>query len=197
VSTDVWASPGTRPTDSWGPPPLPKPASQHSLRQDLATAAAVVVGLVLLAAPVGLVWSALAPHYTVVFKDGEATYPNIESTKAFIGADGSFVAVALVAGLLTGAAAWWLARRSGPWTVVALAVGGLLAAWIASRVGVLPGQEESFQALDAKSGSVELFLGSRDGESTHLRSGWAIVAWPAAALLAFAVPGYVRPEELD
>jgi hypothetical protein len=157
----------------------------------------IVVGLVLVASPIGLLWSAVAPHYTVTFVNGEAVYPDIESTKAFVGADGSYVAVILVAGILSGLAGWFFARRSGPWTVVALALGGVFAALIVARVGLLPGRTESFQALEAKKGEVELFLGARDGEDTHLRAGWAAVAWPVGALLAFAIPAFIRPEELD
>lgn len=195
MSFDAWAAPGATPTEGWQQVrPEPGPSRW---RADLPRAAALLAGTVLLGAPVGLLWSAVAPHYTVVFQDGQPTYPLIESTKAFIGADGSYAVVTLVAGLLTGAAGWWLARRSGPWTVLALAVGGGLAALVAARVGVLPGQHEAFEALSRKRGAVELFLGARSGDSTSLRAPWAAVVWPVAALVTFLVAGLVRPEELD
>jgi MFS family permease len=195
VSTDVWAPPRTTQTAGWE---TAVPARGPSrLKQDVVRFVAVVAGMVLLGAPVGLLWSAVAPHYTVVFQGGEATYPFIESSKAFIGVEGSFVAVTLVVGALCGALAWRFGRGSGPWTVVALAVGGVLAALVASHVGLLPGRQEAFDALARKQGSVQLFLGARAGNDTHLRAPWAVVVWPVAALVAFLVPAFVRPEELD
>lgn len=193
--------------DAWAPPsadhggngwqaagPAPDPARRA---EDVRRFVLVVVATVLVGAPVGLVWSAVAPRYTVVFDKGEPTYPFIESSKAFIGADGSFVVAMLVAGLLTGLAAWFLARRSGPWTVVALAVGGGLAAFVAMRVGLLPGRQEAFDAIDRKRGSVELFLGVRDGDGTHLRARWAALFWPATAVLVFLVAALAKPEQVD
>ena len=78
-------------------------------QRDLAAFAVLVAGLVLLAAPAGLLWSAIAPRYTVDRKDTGIEFPNIESTKAFVGADGTYVVILLVLGLLTGLLAW----RSG------------------------------------------------------------------------------------
>ena len=195
MTLDVWAAPAAMDTDGWQtvlPPPGPS-----RLKADVIRFAVVVVGMVLIGAPVGLAWAAVAPHYTVIFQDGEATYPLIESTKAFIGVDGSFAAVTLVAGAVCGLLAWWLARRSGPWTVVALAVGGVLAALVASRVGLLPGRQSTFEALARKQGSVDLFLGARSGNDTHLRAPWTMVIWPVSALVAFLVPAFLKPEELD
>jgi hypothetical protein len=195
MSTDVWATPTARDTSGWQTVvPAPGPSR---LREDAARFVLVVVGTVLLGAPVGLLWSAVAPRYTVVFRDGEPSYPLIESTKAFIGVEGSFAVVSLLAGLGCGLLGWWLARRSGPWTVVALAVGGVLAALVASRVGLLPGRDAAFEALSRKQGSVDLFLGARSGDDTHLRAPWTMVIWPVAALVAFLVPAFLRPEELD
>lgn len=167
------------------------------ITEDLRRFVVIVVGMVLLGAPAGLLWAAVAPHYTVVFEGGQPTYPLIESTKAFIGVDASYVLVSVGAGVLCGLGAWFLGRRSGPWTVVALALGGVLAALVAARVGVLPGRQAAFEALDRKQGSVSLFLGIRVGDDTHLRAPWAAVSWPVAALVAFLVPALMKPEELD
>ena len=167
------------------------------LKADLGRFAVVVVGTVLLGAPIGLLWSLVAPHYTVVFSGGQPSYPRIESSKAFIGVDGSFAAVTAAAGLVCGLLAWRWGRRSGPWLVVALALGSVLAALVASRVGLLPGRQEAFEALSRKQGSVDLFLGARSGNDTHLRAPWAVVLWPVSALVAFLVPAFLRPEELD
>jgi hypothetical protein len=173
-------------------------------RYDLPRALALVAGVVLLGAPAGLLWSKVAPHVTVMFGDRGAEAPDLESTKAFIGADGSYVVVMLCFGLLTGAIAWWLARRSGPWTVVALALGGTLAALVAARVGVVPGSHEAIEALTKGTVGtrVDLYLGGPlpaelHGDLPHLRAPWAALAWPVGAMLSFLFAAAFRPHELD
>jgi hypothetical protein len=193
VSVDVWATPGSQDTAGWQPVLPPRGPSR--LKEDVTRFAVIVAGLVLLGAPVGLLWSALAPHYTVVFVHGHETDPYLESTKAFIGADGTYFAVTAAVGLLCGVAAWFLARRSGPWTVAALALGGVLAALVAAHVGLLPGRQDAIDAYRAQKGAVDLFLGDRDG--TNLRAPWTAVGWPVMALVGFLLPAFVRPEELD
>jgi hypothetical protein len=204
MSFDPWGTPGEGPVTGWTAQPVLPVAGPDRRRKDLATFGVIVVALLLLAAPVGLLWSAVAPHYQPVLSSGQLTIPNIESDKAAIGADGSYVVVLAVAGLLCGAACWWGARRSGPWTILALVVGGSLAAVIAAKVGVMPGQQASLDAIAKNKPGVELYLGARDLDKAghpygrpHLRAPWGAVAWPVGALLAFAVPAFVRPEELD
>ena len=53
------------------PPPLAAPARPARRREDLLRFIAVVVGCVLLGAPAGLLWSAVAPHYRVERTKGE------------------------------------------------------------------------------------------------------------------------------
>ncbi|HUR52379.1 MAG TPA: hypothetical protein VMZ11_09660 [Mycobacteriales bacterium] len=169
-------------------------------RADLPPALALAAGSVLLGAPAGLLWSHLSPRLRVTFGADGPTAAGIESTKAFIGADGSYVLVMLGAGLLCGLLAWLLVRRSGPWAVLALALGGFAGAVVAARVGVLPGSDEVVMALrHGKTGHapVDLYLGKLHGDSPQLRSTWAAVAWPVGALLAFLIGALRRPEELD
>ncbi len=159
-------------------------------QRDLRTSGALVAGCVLLGAPIGLLWSLVAPRLSVQLGPDGPAAQGLEG-KAFIGADGTFLVVVVVAGLVTGVLAWLLARRGGPWTVLGLLVGGLLAAKVASVVGVRPGKAH-VQALlhdPTAHGSVPLFL--------KLRAPWVLVGWPVGALAAFLVPALVRPEELD
>jgi hypothetical protein len=190
----------------WAPPqPLPQPlpavAGPSRWRQDLGTAAAVVVTCVLLGAPAGLVWSAVAPRLRVTVSDKGFDVPDLESSKALVGADGSYLVVMLLAGVLCGVLAWLFARRSGPWTVAALVVGGVLAALIAAAVGLRPGAAHAIAATregSAFRGQVDLYLGRLTRPDTlRLRAPWAAVAWPVGALVAFLVPAFQRPEELD
>lgn len=177
---------------------VPKPSR---LREDLLTSGIVVVASVLLGAPAGLLWSAVAPRYTVHFGAGGARLDDLESTKAFVGADGSYLFVMLGLGLLCGALAWVFARRSGPYTVAALVLGGVLAALVAASVGVRPGAEDAIKALEVKnrtSGTVDLFLGKREAhDELNVRAPWAAVGWPVGALSAFLIAAFRKPEDLD
>jgi len=191
---DVWAAPPELPAGGERPP-------AGRWRSDLPLAVGVVVGCLLLGAPTGLLWSVVAPRLTVRLTPEGPQAPDLESTKAFIGADGAFLVVVLLVGAVSGALAWWLARRGGPWTVGALVVGGVLGALVARQVGLMPGSEQAVAALSDPAkhvGTIELFLGRRLEDGTlHMRAPWAAVGWPVGALLAFLVGAFRRPEELD
>ena len=165
-------------------------------------ALAVLVGSVLLGAPAGLLWSHVAPRLRVTFGADGPSAADLEGTKAFIGADGSYLLVVLAAGVLCGVLGWVFARRSGPWTVGALAVGGVLAALVAARVGVVPGSHAAVEALrQGKAGHppIDLYLGRLEPKAKvpHLRATWAAFGWPVGALCAFLVAALLRPEDLD
>lgn len=178
----------------------PVPPSTRPWRADALQALLVVVGMVLLGAPVGLLWAAVSPRVEFAVTDDGVSVLGPETSEGFIGADGSYALVLFGAGLVCGLLAWWLARRSGPWTVVALTVGGVLAALVAARVGLLPGKGDALAALRPGSperGTFELFLGARgEDDALHLRAAWAAVAWPVGALVAFLGCGLAQVDEL-
>jgi hypothetical protein len=187
------------------PPPLPRgdraAAAAGRWREDVPRALAVLVWSVLLGAPAGLLWSQVAPRLRVTVTDKGLDYPDLEGTKAFIGADGTYVLVMLGAGLLCGLVGWLAARKAGPWTVTALAVGGFLAALVAARVGLQPGSHEALAALAPGSsfrGTVKLFLGVKHDGDLHLRAGAAAaLAWPVGAMASFLAAAGYRPQDLD
>lgn len=188
--------------DTWSTTPTVLPSAKGRWVEDVRVFVVTVAVMVLLGAPAGLLWAAVAPHYTVRVTDQGLQFDNIESTKAFIGADGAYAVVVLVLGLLCGALAWRFGRRGGPWTVAGLVLGGVLAALVAAEVGLRPGAPKAFEALQPGSGfrgSVDLYLGRRTGDSNDLalRAPWALVMWPIGALVSFLVPAYRRPEQLD
>jgi hypothetical protein len=169
---------------------------------DLRAFVTVVAVVVLLGAPAGLIFRAFAPRFTLYNTDAGTEAPNIESTKAFIGADGTYVVVIGVLGLICGLLAWRFARQYGPWTVLGLAVGGTLAALVAAEVGLMPGPEKVVEALAQDStyrGPVDLFLGVRDTETGELslRGAWGAIAWPLMALVAFVGGSYRSPGPVD
>ncbi len=181
-----WTSPDPRraaPAFGALPHALPAAASP-SLRADVGAGALAAVVTVLLGAPVGLLWSALAPHVDVVVS-GEDVQLAEPGSKAFIAGDGYFLFAVLLAGVVGGLLAWWLGRAHGPAVVVGLTLGGLAAGWIAMRVGSTVGLEDVQRAVNAgQQGGLELSL--------RLRAREAVVGWPVGALLAYVVASLVR-----
>jgi hypothetical protein len=149
------------------------------LRQDIAAGLLTFVVTVLAGAPVGLLWSALAPRAEAL-RVGERYVAADRSSSAFIAGDGYFFGAVLVAGLVTGLVAWWYGRTHGPAVVLGLAVGGLAAAAVAMLVGEQVGVAAFEASVRAGQDRVDITL--------VLMAREALAGWPVAALLAFAVP---------
>jgi hypothetical protein len=145
-------------------------------------------GSVLLGAPVGLLWSALAPHAHVDISDGSATISD-GATEVFVAADGWFLGLTIAIGLASGVVAWLAVRGSGPYVVVGLAVGGLLAGLVASKVGMRIGQDDLRAA--ASSGTAGSYVAN-----VALQAKQLVLAWPIAALAAFVTLVLSRPDEI-
>lgn len=149
-----------------------------SRRSDLLAGLLTAVATVLAGAPVGLLWAALAPRAEAVLAGG--TYLQADpASAAFIAGDGYLSAACLVAGVVTGALAWVLARRHGPAVVPALALAGLAAAYVASRVGGQVGLEALRSGARAQVPRLDLTL--------KLGADAVLAVWPAAAVLTFLV----------
>lgn len=169
------------PFGAWAPVP-------SRWREDTLTGLLTAAVVVLLGAPTGLLWSALAPHARVVVAGGEGFIADAQ-TEVFIAGDGWFVGITLLAGILTGVLGWLAARGSGPFVVVGLAVGGALAALVASRVGLRVGQDALLAAV----------RGGADGDyvgNVALQAKAAIVVWPLGAMAAFTTLVASRVDEL-
>jgi uncharacterized membrane protein YeaQ/YmgE (transglycosylase-associated protein family) len=156
--------------------------------EDLASAFFTAAVSVLLAAPVGLLWSALAPHARVQITAAGSYFTGGES-EVFVAADGWFVGVTLLAGLLLGVLSWLAARGSGPYVVLGLAVGGLAAGWVAAKVGARPHHDALLRA--AATGAQGSYVAN-----VALQAWQVVVAWPVAALGAFLALVAARPDEL-
>ena len=146
------------------------------LRDDVLAFLVTVLATLLAAAPVGLAWAALAPRPEGVLAGGR--YLQVESqTDAFIAGDGYLFAAVLVAGVVTGLAAWHWGHAHGPAVVTALAAGGLVAANVASLVGEAVGRDALVAATSAGAPRVELTL--------EVGALVVLAGWPAAALLSY------------
>ncbi len=144
--------------------------------------AAVVT--VLVGAPVGLLWAAVAPRVDVVV-DGDQVQLVEPGSSAFIATDGFFLLAVALAGVVGGVLAWRLAHPHGPAVVVGLTLGGLAAAYVAMVVGEQVGLAEVQQAVQAgQQGALEL--------SVRLRAGEAVVGWPVGALVGYVGASLLR-----
>jgi len=163
--------------------------STRGWRTDVVTAAFVAGVTVLLGAPVGLLWSALAPHARIAISASGATFAD-GATEVFVAGDGWFLGICAVAGLVTGFLAWLGGRRSGPYVVVALAVGGLLAAYVGAKVGRRIGQDELRAA--AAAGRPGTYVAN-----VALQAKQAVLVWPIAALAMFIALVASRADEIS
>lgn len=169
----------------WNPPPAstaPTPSVASEVAAGVGTAAAVA----LLGAPIGLLWAAVAPKVSVV-RTSEGLNLLSAQTKAFVGADGWFLVIGLLAGVLCGVLAWRFGRSRSLATVLGLTVGGVLAAVIAWRVGHLVDVPRLAATLRSLSGKPII------DPTLDLRAKGVLFAWPFAAVAAFLVLLGIRP----
>ncbi len=185
-----WSSPDTRLRSvsglALGAPYERVEAAPPPVSEDVKVGLLTLVVTVLLGAPLGLLWAALAPHVDVVVVGQEV---NLAETygDGFIAADGYFLAATLLAGIVGGLVAWRFGSAYGPVVVFALAAGGLVAAYVAMAVGEQVGLEALREAVRAGGqGRFEL--------NVELKSSSALVGWPLGSLLAFLAASLARRE---
>ncbi|WP_030086721.1 hypothetical protein [Streptomyces baarnensis] len=169
---DPWQAPpsGSHLAPFQGSPDDPDTATE--LRQ-----AAVVVVLVALAGlALGLLWLWLAPRVPLVSDDTAVFLKNSEGEEA-IGADGTFVLLAIGFGVLS-AAVFWRLRRGGVLVVVGLALGAVLGSLLAWRVGIWLGPSSDVVGRAREAGQGVTF-----DAPLELHAVWvAMMAWPFAAM---------------
>lgn len=154
------------------------------LAHDVGAGLLTVVASVLVGAPVGLLWAALAPHVDVVVSGTDVNLADTYSD-GFIAVDGYFFAAVLLAGVVGGLVAHRLAWRHGPAVVVGLLVGGLVAAYVAMAVGGEVGLEALRDAVRAGAqGRYEL--------AVELKATSALAGWPVASLIAYLASSFAR-----
>ena len=146
--------------------------------------------LALVGLPTGVVWWLLAPRADFqITADGPVVIGR-PSEELVVADDAVLVLVLAGIGLLCGAAAWWLRRRRGVATVLALAVGCTLTAVVAWQVGEMLGTAPTESEL-AELGNVvttSLTFGSLPG----------LAVAPFAAVLAYLVGVlYVAEDSLN
>lgn len=118
------------------------------VRGDLRSAAAVIGVLGVLGLLAGVLWGVASPHSLGFVSRPGLVIPN--ETEQFIGADGRYVLITAIIGVIAGVLCWgWRARR-GPVLAIGLAVGGLLGAVLTALVGHLVGGGHAGGAVNAR-----------------------------------------------
>jgi hypothetical protein len=179
------------------PPPFPHPprAGAHwqgwpEIRADLRSSAWLAIALALAGLPTGVLWWLLAPRADYrITADGPVVLGQ-PSEELLVADDAVFVLILVGVGLVCGAAAWWLRRRRGVATMLALAVGGTLTAVVAWQLGELLGAGPTEAELTEVGNVVttSLTLGSLPG----------LAIAPFAAVLAYVVGVlYVAEDNLN
>jgi len=150
------------------------------IRADLRSSVRLVLVLALAGLVAGLLWWLLAPRADFrITADGPVAIGN--PSEEILVADDTVLALILAGfGLVAGAAAWFMRRRRGVATVLALALGSSAMAAIAWQLGEFLGQGPSRAELAHVGGVVttSLTLGSLP----------ALAIAPFAALMAYLVP---------
>lgn len=141
--------------------------------------AAVVIALI--GVPVGLLWAVVAPHGKDVVIGGQAFLANPES-EAWIAGDGYFALITAIVGVICAVVAYLYAGRLGEIALLAaLAVGGILAALLAAKIGHQIGLS-SFQHKVRTSPDNTLVNGVPEVRATGV-----LVAWPLLSVIAYGL----------
>jgi hypothetical protein len=193
----VSSTPWTVDADPAGPraePPAtdaPPAAQAHwrgwaEVRSDLRISLRVALLVALAGLPAGLLWWALAPRVVFLVTDA-GPEPVGDYSDEFRVADDAVLALVLLGiGLVVGVATWFLSRRRGVGAVLALAVGGSLAAVLAWQLG---------EVLGAGPSEAQATEGARLMTALQLGSLPVLALAPFAALLGYLAATVCAPDD--
>ncbi|MFC7309173.1 AAA family ATPase [Streptomyces monticola] len=168
--------------DPWPAPPhagAAPPAFEEDgpdMKTELREAAVIAVAVAVSGALLGLLWGWLAPHVPLV-SDGKAVFLKDTEGEQAIGADGTFILLALAFGAVSALVVFLVRKRGGVPLAVALMLGGLLASVVAWRLGILFGPGDDVVARAKAAGPGVPF-----DAPLKLTAMGALIAWPIAAL---------------
>jgi hypothetical protein len=168
-------------------PPRHEPV-EEVVRRHLTPFLGAALLLPLLGAPVAYLWRAVTPHVGII-QTAAGPQPSSSESNQFFAIDGWFVLTTLAVGFVVGLVAWFFLRGRGPAGAAGLAFGSLAASAVTAIVGAR-------LVLDSYMTGV---CADRDGTvydgTLKLRAVAAVVAWPVASLLAFAMMTLTRERD--
>ncbi|TFV82995.1 hypothetical protein E4P40_15040 [Blastococcus sp. CT_GayMR20] len=154
------------------------------VRTDLRSSVTLVLAMALAGVPAGLVWWWLAPRADFRVTDSGPVAVGKPSSELLVADDVVFALVLAGTGLALGAAAWFLRRRRGVATVVALALGACLTGVVAWQLGELLGAGPTEAQLTDVGRLVTTSLTLGSPPALAAAPFMALVAYVAAALYA-------------
>jgi hypothetical protein len=147
-------------------------------RADLRVAAVLALGLCLIGAVLGFVWSGWSGSQQRAYVIAPGKLYPFDEVETMAGADGRYLLIVGVVGLLAGFGAWiFRAGNRGPLVVLALCVGGLLGAALTAWIGHLTGGG----SFDGRTNTIIKHLPL----SLHMRG--LLFVEPAAAALVYGL----------
>ncbi|GAA4923443.1 hypothetical protein GCM10023237_50790 [Streptomyces coeruleoprunus] len=166
----------------WPPPyPFAKDTAAGADDGDVATevrqGAVVLLAVAISGVALGLLWLWLAPRIPLV-SDGKAVFLKDTEGEAAVGADGTFMLLALAFGVVSALVVFLVLRRGGIGVVLGLALGGLLGAVLGWGTGTLLGPTHDVVAHARAVGPGVTFDGP-----LKLQAFGALLAWPIAAMV--------------
>jgi hypothetical protein len=157
------------------------------VRSELKTGAVVVGGCLLAAVVVGILWWALAPVPRVVTRAAGIFLTGGE-TEVAVAADGWFAACSATAGLIAALVVFARIPRARLGPLLGLAVGGLVGAVVAWRLGVFLGP------ADPRESAKGLADGTQFDANLQLSARGVLFAWPLTSTVAyFALTAGLEP----
>lgn len=157
------------------------------VRADLRSSVGLVLVLGVAGIPAGLLWWLLAPRADFSVTEDGPVVIGMPSDELLVADDSVFVLVLAGVGLLMGAAAWFLRRRRGVATMIALPLGALLAAAVAWQLGEMLGAGPTAAELEE--------VGARVTTPLTLGSLPALAVAPFTAILAHVIAVVYAPRD--
>ncbi len=149
------------------------------MKSEVRHAAVITVALAVSGLLLGLLWLWLAPHVPL-FADDQAVYLKDSEGEQAVGVDGTFTLLAVGFGVLSALVVFLVRRHGGIAPVVGLALGALLGAVVAWRLGIWLGP-----AQDVAAHAKQVGKGVTFDAPLELKAKGALLAWPVAAMLAY------------
>ncbi len=179
---------------AWSPETMPLeaiPVTPPRRRIELSVVLLSAVIVAALGAPLGALWSWLAPGIDMIRTPNGAVYTTAQP-EGYIAADGVFLLMGLGFGVVVAVAAWLLLPRyRGPAMIIAITAGSVAAAWIASEVGIRI-EQANFERVIA-----DLQPGDHFQWPNELRArGVLMVAGLATAFTGTLLAGWSRYPDL-